>query len=223
MIMSDKAGFVAGVANHRSISWAIARALDREGARLVLGYLGERERSGIEKVAGQLSAPPVLVQCDVSDDESVAAAFSQAGEEVGRLDFLVHGIAFANREDLDGRYTDTSRDGYRLALEVSAYSLNCLVRSAEPLMTAGGAVVALTYLGSERTVRNYNVMGVRRRRSNRGFATWRRSSARRTSASTGFLRDRSRPWPRAAIRDFTSCTGRTRSARRCGETPMSRR
>ena len=160
MMMSDKAGFVAGVANHRSISWAIARALDREGARLVLGYLGERERTGIEKIAGQLSAPPVLVQCDVGDDQSVEAAFSQVAGEVGKLDFLVHGVAFANREDLDGRYTDTSRDGYRLALEVSAYSLNCLVRGAEPLMTAGGGVVALTYLGSERAVRNYNVMGV---------------------------------------------------------------
>ena len=160
MMMSDKTGFVAGVANHRSISWAIARALDREGARLILGYLGDRERAGIEKVAGQLSTPPVLVRCDVSDDPSVAAAFSQVGKEAGRLDFLVHGIAFANKEDLDGRYTDTSRDGYRLALEVSAYSLNCLVRGAEPLMTSGGAVVALTYLGSERAVRNYNVMGV---------------------------------------------------------------
>jgi len=160
MLMQDKTGFIAGVANHRSIAWAIARALDREGTRLALGYLGDRERAGIEKVVEQLQRPPLLVQCDVGDPASVAVAFARTGEELGHLDCLVHAIAFAQREDLAGRFTDTSRQGYQLAIEVSAYSLNVLVRAAEPLMEHGGSVVTLTFLGSERAVPNYNVMGV---------------------------------------------------------------
>lgn len=160
MLMQDKTALVTGVSNHRSIAWAIARALDREGARLVLGYLGDREKQGIGKIVGQLQRQPLLVACDVTEDDSVGAAFDTIGESCGRLDCLVHSIAFANREDLDGRYTDTSRQGYHLALDVSAYSLNCLVHGAEHLMTEGGGVVAMTYLGSERAVANYNVMGV---------------------------------------------------------------
>lgn len=160
MLMQEKTGFVAGVANHRSIAWAIARALDAAGTRLALGYLGDREREGIEKIVDQLARPPLLVQCDVGDDTSVQRAFGRMGEELGHLDCLVHAIAFARREDLDGRYVDTARDGYHLALDVSAYSLNVLVRAAEPLMSAGGSIVTLTFLGSERAVPNYNVMGV---------------------------------------------------------------
>ena len=160
MLMKDKAGLVAGVANHRSIAWAIAQALDREGAHLAISYLGDRQREGIDKIVGQLQQTPLLVPCDVTDDESVAAAFETVRSEIGSLDCLVHSIAFANPEDLDGRYTDTSRQGYHLALDVSAYSLNVLTRAAEPLMTEGGGVVAMTYLGSERAVTKYNVMGV---------------------------------------------------------------
>ena len=160
MIMKDKLGLVTGVANHRSIAWSIAKALDREGTRLAIAYLGEREKQGIDKIADQLSQPPFLIQCDVSNDNSVSSAFDALDGEFGHLDCVVHAIAFASREDLDGRYTDTSRDGYHLALDVSAFSLNCLVRGAEPLMKDGGGVVALTYLGSERAVPNYNVMGV---------------------------------------------------------------
>ena len=160
MLMQDKIAFVAGVANHRSIAWAVAKGLDREGARLVIGYLGERELQGVEKIAPELGTPPLLVECDASSDESVESAFARVREECGRLDSVVHSIAFAKREDLDGRYADTSRDGYHLALDVSAFSLNCLARNAEPLMPDGGGIVAMTYLGSERVVPNYNVMGV---------------------------------------------------------------
>ncbi len=160
MLMQDKLAYVTGVANHRSIAWAIARALDREGCRLALGYLGDREKQEIDKLRGELQQPPLLVSCDVTRDESVQEAFGVLGRELGRLDAVVHAIAFARREDLDGRYTDTSRAGYHLALDVSAFSLNCLARGAEPLMTAGGGIVALTYLGSERAMTNYNVMGV---------------------------------------------------------------
>ena len=160
MLMKDRAGLVAGVANHRSIAWAIAQALDREGARLAISYLGERQREGIDKIVGHLQQTPLLVPCDVTDDRSVAAAFETVKAEMGTLDCLVHSIAFANPEDLDGRYTDTSREGYHLALDVSAYSLNVLARAAEPMMQEGGGVVAMTYLGSERAVARYNVMGV---------------------------------------------------------------
>ena len=160
MLMQDRAGFVTGVANHRSIAWAVARALDREGARLALGYLGERELEAIESIVDQLQHPPLLVPCNATDPDSVAEAFDKAGAEFGRLDCLLHAIAFANRDDLKNRFTDTSADGYQLALNVSAYTLTALTRAAEPLMTEGGGVVALTYLGSERAIKNYNVMGV---------------------------------------------------------------
>ena len=160
MLMKDKLSLVAGVANHRSIAWAIAQALDREGARLALSYLGERQKEGIDKIVDQLQQTPLLVPCDVAEDDSVAAAFDTVSREFGRLDCLVHSIAFANPQDLDSRYTDTSRQGYHLALDVSAYSLNCLVRGAENLMPEGGGIVAMTYLGSERAVPKYNVMGV---------------------------------------------------------------
>ena len=160
MLMEDRTGFVAGVANRRSIAWAVAKALDREGARLALGDLGERELEAIEPLLEQLQTPPLLVQCDATKQDSVGAAFDKAGTELGRLDCLVHAIAFANRNDLVDRFTDTTIEGYQLALGVSAYTLNSLMRAAEPLMTEGGGVVALTYLGSERAIRNYNVMGI---------------------------------------------------------------
>lgn len=160
MLMKDRFGLVTGVANHRSIAWAIARALDREGARLAISYLGEREKEGIDRIIDQLQNPPLLIPCDVTCDDSVAETFSAIGREFGKLDCLIHAIAFARREELEKRYTDTSRDGYRLALEVSAFSLNVLVHGAEPLMQEGGSVAAMTYLGSIRACKNYNVMGV---------------------------------------------------------------
>jgi enoyl-[acyl-carrier protein] reductase I len=160
MLMQDKIAFVTGVANHRSIAWAIARALDREGARLALSYLGDREKKGLDKIIGELANPPLLVALDATDDASMDAAFAQVKSEYGRLDGLIHSIAYAKPEDLSGRFVDTSKDGYHLALEVSAYTLSSLTRRAEPLMDQGGGIVALTYLGSERVVPNYNVMGV---------------------------------------------------------------
>lgn len=160
MIMKDRTTFIAGVANHRSIAWSIAKAIDAAGGRLALGYLGDREREGIEKIVDQLERSPMLVHCDVNDNDSVQAAFDAVGNQMGHLDSLLHAIAFAKREDLDGRFKDTSRDGFELALGVSAYSLNVLTQAAEPLMKEGSSIVALTFLGSERAVPNYNVMGV---------------------------------------------------------------
>ncbi len=161
MLMQDKFAFVSGVANHRSIAWAIARSLDTHGARLALSYLGEREKASIEKLSEKLSQPPLIVPCEATNDDSVAAAFDKVGSEFGRLDATVHSIAFARREDLEhGRFLHIDQEGYQLALSVSAYSLNSLSRGAVPLMSGGGSILAMTFLGSVRAIPRYNVMGV---------------------------------------------------------------
>jgi enoyl-[acyl-carrier protein] reductase I len=159
-MLSGKCGLICNVANHRSAAWAIAQACDQAGARLAIGYLGERERGSVEKLVAELSQPPLLVACDVTKDSDLAALAARVQAEFGRLDFLVHALAFAKMEDLKGRFVDTSRDGFLLAHDVSAYSLAALARTVEPLMTEGGSVVTLSYIGAVRAVPNYNVMGV---------------------------------------------------------------
>ena len=140
MLMQDKFAFVSGVANHRSIAWGIARSLDAHGARLALSYLSDREKDSIDKLAGELSQTPLIVPCQATDDDSVAAAFDKVRTEFGRLDSAVHSIAFARREDLeDGHFLSIEQDHYQLALSVSAYSLNALSRGAVPLMDEGAA------------------------------------------------------------------------------------
>jgi enoyl-[acyl-carrier protein] reductase I len=149
-----------GVANRRSIAWAIAEALHEAGATLVFTYQGERLRDTVEELAGSLGAELVL-PCDVTRQEDVSAVTQAVKERYGRLHGLVHSIAFAKREELSGSYLDTSLEGYQVAQEVSAYSLLSLCRHFAPLLAEeGGSVVALTYLGSQRVVPNYNVMGV---------------------------------------------------------------
>ncbi|MDB5059315.1 MAG: fabI [Chloroflexi bacterium] len=157
--LEGKVGIIFGVANHRSIAWSIAQAADAEGAQLVLAYVERMERF-VRDLATQLSRPPLLIQCDVQDDAQIEQVYTQIREQHPRLDFLVHAVAFANREDLDGRFIDTSRAGFLTALDVSAYSLTAVTRGALPLMTDGGSVVTLTYLGSVRAMPHYNVMGV---------------------------------------------------------------
>ena len=159
--LTGKCGVIIGVANKRSISWAIAQAAAREGARLALTYQGERLEDNVRELAAELDQPLVL-PCDVTSDEQVASLFETIGREFGGLDFLVHGVAFAPREELDRRFVDTSREGFRVALDVSAYSLVSLARAAAPLMEArgGGSILTLSYLGSVRVFPNYNVMGV---------------------------------------------------------------
>lgn len=157
--LEGKTGIIYGVANRRSIAWAIAQAVDAAGAELVLTYIPRME-DDVRKLAATLSRPPLLVECDVQDDGQIAEVYRRIGERHDRLDFLVHSVAFANREDLDGRFVDTSREGFRTALEVSAFSLTAVTRAALPLMTAGGSVITLTYLGSTRAMPSYNVMGV---------------------------------------------------------------
>ncbi len=159
--LDGKIGLIVGVANKRSLAWAIAQAAAAEGARLVLTYQ-ERFKEHTEELAATLSPVPQLLQCDVQDDAQIDAVFAQITAWHGGLDFLVHGVAFASRDDLSNPFTDTSREGFKMALDVSAYSLIALARGARPLFAArgGGAIVTLSFLGSDRVFPNYNVMGV---------------------------------------------------------------
>src|ERR671934_374234 len=159
---AGKQGLVLGVANRRSIAWAIARRLAEGGAELAFTYQGERIEGGVRELAASVSSP-LVTECDVRSDEDVGRVFSEVGEVFdGALDLLVHSVAYAAAEDLEGRFTDTPRERFWLALDVSAYSLVACARAAEPLMEArgGGAILTMTYLGGERAVPHYNVMGV---------------------------------------------------------------
>lgn len=159
--LTGACGLITGVANKRSIAWAIAKAMARDGARLALTYQGERLLENVQELAAELERP-LLLPCDVTSDMQIAEVFEAIGREFGGLDFLLHGTAFAPREEIARPFVETSREGFRVALDVSAYSLVALARGAAPLMAArgGGSIVTLTYLGSERVFTNYNVMGV---------------------------------------------------------------
>ena len=157
--LSGKNALVFGVANQRSIAWAIAQALHEAGARVALTYQNERLRESVQALAAEIGDAP-LFQCDMSVDEDVLNLYQQVGESLGSLSILVHSIAFANRDDLGGEFSKTERDGFRVALDVSAYSLIPMVRHAAPLMTEGGTVVAMTFLAAEKVFPGYNVMGV---------------------------------------------------------------
>jgi enoyl-[acyl-carrier protein] reductase I len=159
---AGKRGLVLGVANRRSIAWAIAQRLAEGGAQLAFTYQGERIEKTVRELAESTSSP-LVTGCDVSSDEDIARVFSEASETFGgELNLLVHSVAFADARDLEGRFTDTPRDRFWLALDVSAYSLVACARAAEPLMEAagGGSILTMTYLGGERAVPHYNVMGV---------------------------------------------------------------
>ena len=158
---SGKHGLVVGVANKRSISWAIARATAAAGARLALTYQSERLEENVRELAATLEQP-LVVPCDVTSDQQIADLAASIDREFGGLDFLVHGAAFAPPAELSSPFVQTSREGFRIALDVSAYSLVALTRAVVPLMErrGGGSVLTLTYLGSQRVFTNYNVMGV---------------------------------------------------------------
>ena len=158
---TGKVGLIVGVANHRSLAWAIAQATANAGATLILTYQGRFEEH-VSELAATLDPRPMVLPCDVGDDEQIAAVFAKIEQEHGGLDFLVHGAAFASRDEITGGFLKTSREGFRQALDISAYSLIALTRGAQPLMAArgGGSVLTLTFLGSDRVFPNYNVMGV---------------------------------------------------------------
>ena len=158
-MLENKFGIIFGVANKRSIAWATAQALSEAGARLAFTYQGERLKENVESLTQDM-AGSLILPCDVMKPEEVEGTFKRVREEFGRLDFLVHSIAYAPKEELEGAFVDTSREGFQIALEVSAYSLASLARAAVPLMTNGGSIVSMTYYGAEKVVPNYNVMGV---------------------------------------------------------------
>ena len=161
-MFQGKRALVIGVANKRSIAWAIAKRLADEGAQLAFTFQGERIEKSVRELADSVSSP-LVTACDVRSDGDVERVFSEVGEAFGdELDLLVHSVAFADARDLEGRFTDTPRDRFWLALDVSAYSLVSAARAAEPLMEAagGGSILTMTYLGGERAVPHYNVMGV---------------------------------------------------------------
>ena len=159
--LAGKVGLVIGVANKRSIAWAVAKGASDQGARLVVTHQSERLAENVRELAVQLETP-TLLPCDVGDDAQVDAMFAEIERQHGRLDFLLHGVAFADRADLERPFVETSREGFLKALDISAYSLVSLSRRAAPLMerSGGGSILTLTYLGSDRVFPNYNVMGV---------------------------------------------------------------
>ena len=159
-LLAGKIGIVFGVANKRSIAWAIAQAWAREGAKLAFTYQGDRVKENVEELASTFGADTLILPCDVTKDEDIEKVFKAAGEKFGRLDLLLHSVAFAPKAALEGEFVNTSREAYRIAHDISAYSLVALARAAMPLMTDGGSIVAMSYYGAEKVVPHYNVMGV---------------------------------------------------------------
>ncbi|HEX4343722.1 MAG TPA: enoyl-ACP reductase [Verrucomicrobiae bacterium] len=159
-LLAGKLGIVFGVANKRSIAWAIAQAWHREGAKLAFTYQGERLKENVEELAGTFGSDTLLMPCDVTKDEDIAHVFKTVGEKFGKLHLLLHSVAYAPKEALEGNFVNTTREAFRVAHDVSAYSLVALARGAEPLMTEGGSIVAMSYYGAEKVVPHYNVMGV---------------------------------------------------------------
>src|SRR3954466_3504032 len=159
--LAGKTFVVMGVANKRSIAWGIARSLDKAGARLIFTFAGERLEKNVQELAASLEGKDsIVLPCDVTKDEEIAKCFNEIKERVGTIHGLAHCIAFANKEELDGEYMNTTRDGFLLAQNISSYSLTAVAKEARGLMTEGGSIVTLTYLGGERVMQNYNVMGV---------------------------------------------------------------
>jgi enoyl-[acyl-carrier protein] reductase I len=158
--LTGKIGIVFGVANKRSIAWAIAQAWHKEGAKLAFTYQGERVKENVEELAGAFGGDTLMLPCDVTKDEEMARVFKAVGEKFGKLHLLLHSVAFAPKEALEGEFVNTSREAFRIAHDVSAYSLVALARAAAPLMTDGGSILAMSYYGAEKVVPHYNVMGV---------------------------------------------------------------
>ena len=159
-VLAGKTGVVFGVANKRSIAWAIAKAWSAAGARLIFNYQGERLKENVEELVGEFGEGTPFHPCDVSNDGEIADFFGKVRNETDRLDLLLHSVAFAPKEALEGDFVSTTREAFRTAHDISAYSLVVLARAAAPMMTNGGSIVAMTYYGAEKVIPHYNVMGV---------------------------------------------------------------
>lgn len=159
MLLEGKRALILGLANNKSIAYGVAEAFKAQGARLAFNYVGDAIKKRVEPISEELGGE-FTFQCDVCDDAQIQAAADLVQEKWGGVDVIVHSIAFANREDLQGRFIETSRDGFKLAMDVSAYSLTGICRAFEPLMEEGASVMTMTYNGSQRVIPGYNVMGV---------------------------------------------------------------
>lgn len=159
-ILSGKTGVVFGVANKRSIAWAIAKAWHGAGAKLIFNYQGERVKENVEELVAEFGADVALYPCDVSSDTEISSFFKNVRTHTEKLDLLLHSVAFAPKEALEGSFLNTSREAFRMAHDISAYSLVGLAREAVPFMTDGGSIVAMTYYGAVKVIPHYNVMGV---------------------------------------------------------------
>src|SRR6266496_3537421 len=158
--LTGKLGIVFGVANKRFIAWAIAQAWHKAGAKLAFTYQGDRLKENVEELAGTFGDDTLILECDVTQDDHIARVFDEVGQRLGRLHLLLHSVAYAPKDALEGEFVNTSREAFRVAHDVSAYSLVALARGAAPLMTEGGSMIAMTYYGAEKVVPHYNVMGV---------------------------------------------------------------
>lgn len=154
-----KRAVILGVANERSLGWGIAQALHKDGYELAFNYVNEKMESRVRPLAESLNST-FIYPCDVSSDQEIEKFFSELSKKWNSIDALIHSVAFANKEDLEGRFMNTSRDGFKLAMDISAYSLVACAKHAHKMMTSGGSIVTLSYLGAQRVVPNYNVMGV---------------------------------------------------------------
>src|SRR6058998_355157 len=159
-VLAGKIGVLFGVANKRSIAWAIAKAWAAAGARLIFNYQGERLKENVEELVGEFGENAPLFPCDVSSDEEITRFFQEVRGQTDRLDLLLHSVAFAPKEALEGEFVNTTREAFRTAHDISAYSLVALAREVALLMTNGGSIIAMTYYGAEKVVPHYNVMGV---------------------------------------------------------------
>jgi len=158
-LMAGKRGLIMGLANNRSIAWGIAKSCAMQGAEIALTWQGDAMKKRVEPLAAELGAWAVG-HCDVADQASIDATFATIAERWGRLDFLVHAIGFSNKDELTGRYIETTRDNFLMTMDISVFSFTALARAAEPLMTAGGSLLTLTYYGAEKVMPHYNVMGL---------------------------------------------------------------
>ena len=159
-LMEGKKGLIMGLANDKSIAWGIAQALNEHGAQLAISYQNEALEKRVKPLAAQLDKEPLLLQCDVSDSASMEACFNELAAKWGKIDFLVHAIAFSDKNQLRGRTIDTTRDNFAMTMNISCFSFLEACKYVSPIINEGGAVVTLTYMGSERVLPNYNIMGV---------------------------------------------------------------
>ena len=159
-LMEGKKGLIMGLANDKSIAWGIAQALNAQGAQIAISYQGDALEKRVKPLAEQLAFPPMLIKCDVTDSASLEACFKELGEKWGKIDFVVHAIAFSDKNELKGRTIDTSLQNFLNTMHISCYSFLETCKCAAPYMSEGGAMLTLTYLGGERTLPNYNIMGV---------------------------------------------------------------